>query len=126
MHRNSLEAVYRALGLPERSCFPLITVVLGSVKEPPAMKKGRLPIDYVVHRETYKKPGDKELEGMITSYDDRSLRIHMMDDWKAQGFNHYLEWFFTKWCSPPAIGAPLSDKAREMQQCLRAAGFWKD
>jgi nitroreductase len=49
LNRNNLDKVYEILQLPETSCFPLITVVLGYPRQESPFKKGRLSSEFVVH-----------------------------------------------------------------------------
>lgn len=124
LHRNSLEKVYQLLRLPEKSCFPLMTVVLGYPCSEPAYQKGRLSLDYVVHRGEYHTPSETEIQKIISEYDDHSKHLGLTDNWEELGFNHYLDWFFVKWTGNPPIKKVADGKILEFQQRLRKSGFW--
>ena len=124
LHRNDLDTVYRALQLPETSCFPLITVVLGYPRQEPTCQKGRLSPEYVVHLGQYHLPTEEQLEQIVAEYDDHSRRIGLIDDWEQQGFRHYLDWFYTKWSGKPATEKIAAGKVLEFQERLMKSGFW--
>jgi nitroreductase len=124
LHRNSFETVYRELELPETSCFPLITVILGYANKEPAYQKGRLNMEDVVHYGTYHVPTPVQLEKIIAEYDDPSRHIGLIENWEDLGFDHYLDWFYTKWCSKPTAEKVPTGKVLEFQQRLIKSGFW--
>jgi nitroreductase len=124
LHRNDLNKVYRALNLPETSCFPLITVVLGYPNHEPAYQKGRLSAGSVVHYGQYQPPSTEQLDQFIAEYDDHSKHIGLIDNWEQQGFEHYLDWFYTNWCDEPADKKTASGKILEFQERLIQSGFW--
>ena len=124
LHRNSFETVYHELGLPETSCFPLITIVLGYARKEPAYQKGRLSQEQVVHYGKYHSPAPDQLEKIIAEYDDHSRHIGLIDNWEELGFDHYLDWFYTKWCGKPAAENIPTGKVLEFQQQLIKSGFW--
>jgi nitroreductase len=97
IHRGDIDRVYRLLGLPERGCFPLIALVLGYAERAPAGPKGRLRGPGVVHRGRYRKPEAAELDALVAEYDDPGRKLGLVEEWRAQGCEHYLDWFFTKW-----------------------------
>lgn len=124
LHRKPLDLVYRELDLPERSVFPLITVLLGYDADPASRRKERLPLDLVVHRERYRRADAAELERLVALYDDREARIGMVDLWDGKEFPHYLDWFFERWCEKPVPGRIAGGKIKEVQDRLSASGFW--
>ncbi|OLS13986.1 MAG: nitroreductase [Promethearchaeota archaeon CR_4] len=124
MHRTNFTKVYELLHLPETSCFPLITIVLGYPKAEPPHKKGRLSREFVVHFGKYTPPDTTTLEGIVAEYDDNQKRIGLIDNWEQEGFRHYLDWFYVKWMgNPPATKVP-EGKILEFQEQLKKSGFW--
>ena len=124
LHRNNLDSVYKALQLPETSCFPLITVVLGYPRQEPSFQKGRLSSKFVVHFGHYHLPTEEQLEQIVAEYDDHSRHIGLIDDWEQQGFHNYLDWFYTKWSGKPATEKIATGKILEFQERLMKSGFW--
>ncbi|HEX3052759.1 MAG TPA: hypothetical protein VHP83_19025 [Aggregatilineaceae bacterium] len=124
LHRKPLDVVYQALNLPETSCFPLITVVLGYPREEPTYLKGRLSQEFVVHDGQYQPPTDDQLARIVAEYDDHERHIGLIDDWEKQGFAHYLDWFYTRWTGKPAAEKVAQGKILEFQERLIKSGFW--
>jgi nitroreductase len=124
-HRNDFEKVYRLLDLPETSCFPLITVVLGYAKNEPSCRKGRLSQEFLVHRGKYRHLTEEQLARVVAESDDHEKHLGLMDDWEKQGFTHYLDWFFDKWMEQPATEKIATGKVREFQERLMKSGFWR-
>jgi nitroreductase len=124
LHRNELEKVYRLLNLPEKSCLPLITVVLGYPNKEPAYQKGRLSVKHVVHRGTYQKFSDDQIDEIIAEYDDHTRHLGMIDNWENLGYRHYLDWFYEKWTGKPASEKIAAGKVLEMQERLKKSDFW--
>ncbi len=124
LHRNTLDKVYEALELPQNSCFPLITVVLGYPRQEPAYQKGRLSTEHIVHYGKYHIPSEAQLEKIVAEYDDHTRHIGMIDNWEELGFEHYLDWFYTKWTGKPATEKIATGKVLEFQERLMKSGFW--
>ncbi|MBN1797054.1 MAG: nitroreductase family protein [Spirochaetales bacterium] len=124
LHRNSLDNVYKSLNLPQTSCFPLITVVLGYADEEPASQKGRLSPEFIVHYGKYKLPDNSALDRIIAEYDDPQKHIGLSDAWEKQGFRHYLDWYYTKWEGLPPKEKKIDGKIKEFQDRLVKSGFW--
>lgn len=124
LHRKPLDEVYRALCLPETSCFPLITVVFGYPRQEPAYSKGRLSLEFVVHSEQYHAPDEGQLARIVAEYDDHQRHMGLIDDWEHQGFQHYLDWFYTKWSGKPAVEKVPTGKVLEFEERLLKSGFW--
>jgi nitroreductase len=133
LHRNNLDKVYQALNLPEKSCFPLVTVVLGYPNGGPVHghaaldrrhKKGRLSLEFVVHRGRYTVPDKSALDRIVAEYDDHQRHIGLIDNWEKLGFKHYLDWFYTKWSGKPPKDRTPSGKILEFEERLTKSGFW--
>lgn len=126
LHRNDLDSAYRELGLPRRSVFPLIAVMLGYPRDQaePAPPRGRLPLDAVVHRGAYREPDEAGLDRLIELYDDPDLRLGIGGIWDPDVHQHYLDWFFTQWCGEPDPDRAPHGKVKEVQDLLVTSGFW--
>lgn len=124
LHRNELQKVYQTLNLPETSCFPLITVVLGYPRKEPAFQKGRLSYKHVVHFGEYHVPSEDQLKEIVAEYDDHSRHMGFIDDWERLGFEHYLDWFYVKWTGKPVKEKIAKGKVLEFQERLQKSGFW--
>jgi nitroreductase len=124
LHRNNLDKVYQTLHLPETSCFPLITVVLGYPQQEPTYQKGRLSLEFVTHRGQYQHLTEEQLARVVAEYDDPQRHLGLMDDWEQQGFKHYLDWFYQKWSGEPSTEKIATGKVREFQERLMKSGFW--
>jgi nitroreductase len=124
LHRNDLDKVYRMLNLPETSCFPLITVVLGYPNKEPEYQKGRLSSRHVVHFGDYHAPTSEQLDEIVAEYDNHDRHLGMINDWERLGFQHYLDWFYEKWTGKPAVEKVAIGKVLEFQERLMKSDFW--
>ncbi|MBA4383157.1 MAG: nitroreductase [Anaerolinea sp.] len=124
LHRNELDKVYQSLKLPETSCFPLITVVLGYPTEEPAYQKGRLGAEFIFHEGHYHHITSEMLDKMVAEYDDHEKHIGLVDNWEKMGFQHYLDWFYTKWSDEPITEKIATGKVLEFQERIMKSGFW--
>ncbi|MCP4221613.1 MAG: nitroreductase [bacterium] len=104
--------IFQLLDLPEKYCFPLLSVSLGYPKKEPASIKGRVTKG-VIHYGKYKALNPEELEPLVLRYDDPENHLALIDNWERMGFSHYLEWFFAKW-SPPLESREKSGRIKEM------------
>jgi nitroreductase len=97
IHRGDMERLWKLLDLPQTHCFPLIALVLGYAAAEPAHRMGRLDGAGVVHNEKYHRLTKEEAEEITRKYDDKQLHLTLNDDWGAQGYKHYLDWYFKAW-----------------------------
>lgn len=97
LHRRDISKVFELLNLPDKYCFPLVSLVLGYTKEEPAIKKGRLIGTGIIHQETYRRLTPQEKNAIVSQYDDRSKHLGLIDDWEKFNMKHYLDWFYEKW-----------------------------
>jgi hypothetical protein len=113
VHRGNINRIYNVLNLPERHCFPLITLILGypDEKKSKMTKKGRLSGSEIIHFNKYERLNDKGLENLVLEYDSQDKHfLSLIDDWREKGYNHYLECFYEKWC-----GCSRLDEKHEYQ-----------
>jgi nitroreductase len=116
--RQGIEGAFATLGLPEKGCFPLITLILGYAAHVPDRKKGRLGGAGIVHRGRYTPLDAEGLDRMIAAYDDPELNLGMKADFAAAGYAHYLDWFFKDWRKgfPKGMGDAVTER-------LKRSGF---
>lgn len=101
VHRGNIDRIYDLLNLPEKYCFPLIALLLGYSEETKTNLsiKGRLSGPGVIHYNKYKKLNNEELENIVLEYDSEEKHfLTLIKDWRAKGYNHYLDYFYEKWC----------------------------
>ncbi|MHA2247102.1 MAG: nitroreductase family protein [Candidatus Hodarchaeales archaeon] len=98
IHRTNFQ-IYELLNLPERYCFPLISLCLGFPSKEPNHKKGRLRNFGIIHYNKYQKLSTEELNKIIKEYDKEENNLTFVE-WKEMGFKHYLDWYFTKCFTP--------------------------
>ena len=101
LHRREINRVYDSLNLPEKYCFPLIALIIGysDEKKLKLTKKGRLSGPGIIHFNKYHKLNDQGLGKMVLEYDSQDKHfLSLIDDWREKGYNHYLEFFYEKWC----------------------------
>lgn len=111
-NRNGIDKAYQILALPEKKCFPVITLILGYAREPAKVRRGRIKDAGVVHYGRYERLDEEGLDRMIAEYDDPEKEIGMFYGYEREGFNHYLDWFFVKWLGgfPVGTGDAVKDR----------------
>lgn len=120
IHRGDMERLWTILDLPQKSCFPLIALLLGYPKSEPDHRRGRLSGKGVIHHESYQRLRKGELDALVRQHDDRSQHLGQIDDWEQKGFQHYLEWFHKDWLRSAAKPAAAEGQAIRR---LRKSGF---
>jgi nitroreductase len=119
IHRKGLAKVAQQFNLPAKYCFPLILLILGYPSEEPAVLKGRVRSG-VIHSGRYQQLSGTELDALVREYDAPENHLGLSNTWAADGFDHYLDWFFEKWSGR---GDPAKEK--EFIDFLIQAGFLK-
>ncbi|EKD89214.1 MAG: hypothetical protein ACD_34C00149G0001 [uncultured bacterium] len=64
------------------------------------------------------------LNKMVAEYDDHEKHIGLVDNWEKMGFQHYLDWFYTKWMDEPIVEKVATGKVLEFQERIMKSGFW--
>ncbi len=119
IHRGDMERVWKLLDLPRTYCFPLIALVLGYPTEEPPYQKGRLDGPGVIHYDNYHRLSKEEVADITRQYDDKERHLALNEDWKAQGYKHYMDWWFKDW-----LGASKpTEQETQMLRLLRRSGF---
>lgn len=117
VHRHDLGKFYQKFELPEKQCFPLITLILGYPKTEPSEQKGRLIGPGIIHYGAYQRPIEEHLEQIVASYADPAQHLSWSTD--RQGKAH-LEWFFDVWLN----GFKTEEKIKDpIYDTLNNAGF---
>jgi len=119
LHRAPFEEIQQEFQLPEKHCFPLISICLGYRKSEPIFNKGRWVGPGIIHYDHYHKMTEQETEDLIAAYDDPEQHLGLISDHE---FSHYLDWFYLKW-SQNRYGA---EKGKSMTELLRKLGFIQD
>ena len=120
VHRGDMERHWKLLDLPATHCFPLLALVLGYADREPAARTGRLDGLGVVHQDQYHHLTKEETDRIIRQYDDKDRHLGLNTDWDAQGYAHYLDWYFKAW-----VGRNLKPGTQETQmlRLLKRSGF---
>lgn len=119
IHRGDMERLWKLLNLPRTYCFPLIAMVLGYPAVEPAHLKGRLDGPGVIHYEKYHLLTNEELEEQVRQYDDPEHHLALDEDWKAKGYEHYLDWYFKAWSGD----SKPTERETQMLHLLKRSGF---
>ncbi|MFW9828979.1 MAG: nitroreductase family protein [Candidatus Thorarchaeota archaeon] len=101
LHRQDLFEVYKFLGLPEKYCFPYLSLVLGYPEEESKPLKGRVKKG-VIHYGKYQCLSQEELDEQIAEYDNEANNLGLISEQqrKEAGFDHYLSFYFANWSKP--------------------------
>lgn len=120
IHRGNMERIWDILELPQKSCFPLIALILGYPKAEPPYRKGRLGGPGVIHYERFQRLSKSELEEVVRQHDDTALHLGLIDDWQRGGHKHYLDWFYKEWARG---GAKPTASETQMFRRLKKSGY---
>jgi nitroreductase len=121
LHREKLEKVYEMLNLPEKHCFPLLSVCLGyPAKEPPYLR-GRVR-NGVIHYNKYQRLSLEEIDEVIAEYDNEEKHFTTMtrEEIAKEGFEHYLDLSFSRW-----KGDFPEMQIRDCYATLKRVGFFR-
>lgn len=116
LHRAPFDEIQKEFNLPEKHCFPLISICLGYRKNDPEFKKGRWAGPGIVHYDKYHELTEQETEDLIVVYDDPKKHLGLTYNHE---FPHYLDWFYLKW-SQNRYG---TEKGKNMAELLSKLGF---
>ncbi len=92
---------------------------MGYTSNEPKYLKGRLENVGILHHNKYQRLSEQEMDTIIREYDNEEKHLgSTMEDWKELGFNHYLEWFYTR----RSREIP-KEKLQEFYDMLEKTGF---
>lgn len=119
IHRGDMERVWKLLDLPPTYCFPLIALLLGYPTQEPPYQMGRLDGPGVIHYDNYHRLTEKEVADLTRQYDDKERHLALNANWQAQGYKHYMDWWFKDWLR----GSKPTEQETQMLRFLRRSGF---
>lgn len=85
--RQDIRNIKKILKLPDKYCFPVMTVLLGHSDKPDTQTTGRLSAKHVVHKCTYAPISDIPHEEIIAELDD------IYPEYLNKQYPHYLDWY---------------------------------
>lgn len=121
LNRTELKDVYEELNLPEKYCFPLISLCLGYAEEEPIHLKGRVRKG-VIHYKKYQKLTPDELDELISEYDDEKNHFSTQnkEELVKEGYKGYLDKYFSRW-----DGDFKKEEIIDCYDTLRKIGFFE-
>lgn len=121
LHREELTKVYEMLNLPEKHCFPLLSVCLGYPAKEPPYPKGRVR-NGVIHYRRYHRLSPEEIDEVIAEYDIEENHFTTMtrEEIAKEGFEQYLDLSFSRW-----NGEFPREQVKDCYATLKKAGFFK-
>jgi nitroreductase len=119
IHRGDMERLWKLLDLPKTHCFPLIAVVLGYPAREPDHRMGRLDGAGVIHDGKYRPLTREQVEETTRKYDDVQQHLGLNENWKTEGYEHYLDWYFKAWLG----GSKPTEEETQMLRLLKRSGF---
>lgn len=115
VHRGDINRIYKLLDLPEKHCFPSIALIFGysDEKEIKSTSKGRLSGSEIIH---YNKLNNVDFQNIIKEYDSQNKHfLSLISNWKEKGYEHYLDYFYEKWCGYSKISKEEKFKNKNNQ-----------
>jgi hypothetical protein len=97
----------------------LIALVLGYPTQEPPYQMGRLDGPGVIHYENYHRLTKEEVADITRQYDDEERHLALNGGWKAQGYKHYMDWWFKDWLQ----ASKPTDQETQMLRFLKRSGF---
>jgi len=119
IHRGDMDRVWKLLDLPQMYCFPLIALVLGYPTQEPPYQMGRLDGPGVIHHENYHRLTKDEVTDITRQYDEKERHLALNENWNAQGYKHYMDWWFKDWLG----SSKPTERETQMLRFLRRSGF---
>ncbi|MFW9924179.1 MAG: nitroreductase family protein [Candidatus Thorarchaeota archaeon] len=121
LFRMELEKVYKILNLPEKYCFPLISICLGYAKEEPGYLKGRIRKG-VIHYDKYQRLSPSEIDEVIAEYDKEENHFSSLTIEKIhqEGYKGYLDRYFSNW-----DGSFSDEEVKDCYATLKKIGFFE-
>jgi nitroreductase len=117
--RQDIRDIKKILKLPEKYCFPVMTVLLGHSDKPDSQTTGRLSAKHVVHKGTYTPISDIPHEEIIAEFDT------IYPECINEQYPRYLDWYHKVWEKPSEDtkrGIP-SKLDEQLYEVLRESGF---
>ncbi len=120
LNRTKLQNVFEKLNLPEKYCFPLISICLGYAKKEPSHLKGRVR-NGVIHYKKYQRLTPEELDELIAEYDEEKNHFSTQnkEEIVKEGYKGYLDKYFSGW-----DGDFEKEEIIDCYETLRKIGFF--
>lgn len=121
LHRHDLDEIYEIFNLPNKFCFPYLSLVLGYADNPNISQKGRVKSG-IIHEGKYNLIKEIEIIEQIKEYDkeEKHLAFLSKKDWQEKGYKHYLEFYFKNWVHPEP-----SEKIQKFHEKIKDSNFLK-
>jgi FMN reductase [NAD(P)H] len=98
VHRTDIKEFYQAFNIPQKHCFPLITLVLGFSSQSSQSPRGRLNESGVIHYEKYKKLTNEDINKIIGSYENPKTNLGLsFFNSNSETYADYFDWFYNSW-----------------------------
>jgi nitroreductase len=117
--RQDIRDIKKILKLPEKYCFPVMTLLLGHSDKPDTQTIGRLSANHVVHKGTYTPISDISHEDIIAEFDN------IYPEYLNEQYPHYLDWYHQVWEKPSEYSkrGKSSKLDEQIYEVLRESGF---
>ncbi len=119
LYRGDFTRTKRILNLPDKYCFPIITLILGYPKSEPKYLKGRYSGKGLLHDGKYEKLNETEITEMIEQYDnlENRLGIPVLGHWEKNN-KHLLDKIFSFWGNGGA-----TESSKQLYDSLKLTGY---
>lgn len=117
--RQDIREIKNILKLPEKYCFPVMTVLLGHSDKLDTQTTGRLSAKHVVHKGTYTPISNIQHNEIIAEFDS------IYPEYINNEYPRYLDWYHRVWEKPSEDskkGIP-TDLDEQIYEVLRESGF---
>ena len=119
LFRGNFEEKRQLLNLPEKYCFPVISLIFGKAKTSPKNNKGRYAGKGILHKGGYQQMNTTDIQHMINEYDQKDNHFGIPGLAHTQKEkNHLFEKIFGFWGDG---GASLS--SQQLFESLKNSGY---
>lgn len=120
--RVDMKELKNLLELPEKYCFPLISVLFGYSNKPIEETTGRPDINQILNFDKYRKPDINELNSFIQEMDN------IYPEYMNDKYQHTLDWYLNEWiCNAKGRENELPSKIDiQLAEHLKKAGYYFD
>ncbi len=119
LHRGDINRIFKEFELPEKHCFPVITVIMGYTDTDPKPRKGRLTKG-VVHYDKYHRLTSDEMQELVERYDqEEDPMTH--SPWKEKGFKRFLDMFYDDWFN--VTEEEVEERVQAIKKVMEDTGF---
>jgi FMN reductase [NAD(P)H] len=98
VHRGDIKEFYQAFNIPQKHCFPLITLILGFSSQSLQSPNGRLKESGIIHYEKYEKLTSEEINNIVGWYEDPKTKLGLtFFNRDNKTYKDYFDWFYNSW-----------------------------